>query len=219
MNWTTLHDPALGDKQAPGFLLEKGDASYAVLTSSLRSLAELAPADALKLARPWLNQPSYQDALRRAALSAFGAAHDPSTFDTVVMWGKRGHPSRVRAAAIQALGQFAGDKKLAAAQHKQAVDILVKSLGDDEPRSVRFAALAGLRGLGSEAAPALGALRAMVQKQGNPFMQRMLQRMIDSIESAEPSAKDVKKLRAEVERLRRENRALKEQLKKRSKAA
>lgn len=142
----------------------------------------------------------------------------------IVAWRMRlvfhqSRQSRVRAAAIQALGQYVRAKKLAAGQRTQALNILVASLSEDEPRGVRFAAPTGLRGLGSEAAPALGALRALVHQQDNPFLTRMVQGMIDAIEIAEPDARDVKKLRDEVERLRRENKALKEQLKKRGKAA
>ncbi len=176
-------------------LLRHGDESYFVLESSMNACARLDPKEALPLARPWLNEASYHDVLRRTALDALGHSQDSTVFDSILAWTRRGKPRDVRTVAFHSLAELASNTKLTGEQVRRTVDLLIASLEGENWSIV------------STAQEALKDLASKVDKARTRLKERS------------EHAKNLHLRHSEVERLRRENQSLREQLKKLKKAA
>jgi aminopeptidase N len=210
------HDRAV--RTALKALLDKGDPSYFVEAAALESYGRIQPPDAAEVLTPWLAKSSHQDVLRVGALSGLGHAADLSVLDTLAAWTKRGKPRPCREAALTALAELVQGTRPSAAQLDKVVAAATACL-NGESAPVKRSALWGLSALGPTASPARPALRALKFHDHRPDIRQLAEDTLKQVERTTPAPEEVKRLRREVERLRKANQALQEKLEKYEKAA
>jgi aminopeptidase N len=192
-------------------LLQKGDASYFVEAQALDTYAQLRQDDAVTTLLPWLGKPSYAEVLRTAALRALGKAQDVEALDTLAAWTKPGKPRACRAAALEALGRLGKSGKVDKGQLRRIVSALTAALQGDNVL-VRRAAVLALRDLGRPASAALRALEAVRRNDPYERLRSLAKLAIAQIRRSTPVPDEIKRLRTEVERLKRDNEALRDRL-------
>ena len=102
-------------------LLQRGDPSYAVEAKALVAYAKMRQKDAVTLIKPWLSQPSHNDRLAMAALSALGITGDQTAFQSLLEWTEPSHSFDARFAAREALVLLAKNQQLTEEQSQQVV--------------------------------------------------------------------------------------------------
>ena len=102
-------------------LLQRGDPSYAVQAKALVAYAKMGQKDAVTLIKPWLSQPSHDDKLAIAALSALGIAGDQTAFQLLLEWTEPSHSFDARFAAREALVLLGMNQHLTEEQSQQVV--------------------------------------------------------------------------------------------------
>ncbi len=192
-------------------LLQKGDPSVAVESSAIRSFAQLQQPDTVAVLLPWLAKESPNETLRSAALFALGSAQDLSALDTLIAWTKKGKPLESRTAALGALGNLASTANPSEAERKQIVDAIAACL-DGEGSRVRRAAVSAIRDLGKEASPNLTVLQAIADHDPDDRIADLAKRSVEAIRNNAPAPVEVKRLRDELDRLRKANEELQERL-------
>jgi aminopeptidase N len=119
-------------------LLERGDPSYAVEAKALVAYAKMKQKDAVVLIKRWLSQPSHNDNLAIAALSALGIAGDSTAFQSLLEWTEPSHSFDARFAAREALVLLGTNQQLTKEQSQQVVENLrsarEQSEGSDRER-------------------------------------------------------------------------------------
>jgi aminopeptidase N len=192
-------------------LLQQGDASYFVEAEALKAYARLEQADAVAVLLPWLARPSHADVLRRSALEGLGRSQDASALDTLLAWTKRGKPRDARAEALQALGRLAQTANPTDEQRQRIVTAATDCLAGESSR-VRLAAVTALRDLGRSATPAVAALEALSRHDPDDRVRELARKAIEQVRSNTPAPVEVKRLREELERLRKSQEALQERV-------
>jgi len=132
--------------------LARSDASLFVRGTALRSLAAVAPAQAIPIATAMLGQDSWSDVLRVSGIRALAAAHAPAAWSTFLGYLPPAHGRNVRQAAIQALASLARGGREA-----ELATSLEPLLGDQD-LFIRQQAAGALGALGQPSS--LAALRA-----------------------------------------------------------
>ncbi|MFL5245287.1 MAG: M1 family aminopeptidase [Gemmataceae bacterium] len=199
-------------------LIKKGDDSYAVEAAALGAYARLEQSDAVAMLTPWLDKPSHRDVLRSAALNGLGSAKDVSSLDTLISWTEKGKPRVARGAAMRALGQLAREGTVNDEQRAKIVKTVSACL-DSADRRTLLGAVTTLREMGKLAAPALPALEALEKSDKDERVSNVVKGAIEQIRKAgEPQSEDLKRLRDEVEGLRRSEKTLQDRLDKLEKA-
>jgi aminopeptidase N len=194
-------------------VLQKGDPSYGVEAAALGAYAKLQQADAVAVLMPWLGKPSQHEVLRSAALSALGNTRDLSVVDTLTAWTKRGKPRECRSAALQALARLARTANTTEDQRQRMVQAITACLEGEGPRSrTRMSALFALRELGQAASSALPTLEAISQNDPNDRIRDLARSTMEQIRSNTPAPVEVSQLREEMERLKRDQEALRARL-------
>ena len=204
-------------------ILQKGEPSLGVESAAIEAYAKLGQKDALELITPWLAKTSHQHALANAALLAIGSLHDPATVGTLITWSEPGHPSSSRGAAQRALIQLVRAKKLNDEQKQQVLQSFITVLESDD-RFLQFGVINALPELGpmaEKAIPSLEKLSFGPAIFGNG--QEMVKNAIAKIKSSKKPAveggtDELRKARAEVEKLQQEVDALRKRLEKKEKA-
>jgi aminopeptidase N len=201
-------------------ILKSGDPSYQVEGAALALYARQGQKDAVATIRPWLSKPSRQDTLRGAALRALGSTADPSALDTLLEWSRPGHPATARSAAVQGLSQVIRKGKPTDAQRRQVMQTFTDALDSDSQR-MRFTALVTLREMGTAAKDALPAVEKLSRDDPQERVRELAKQTAEQIRAkpANASAPELTKLREEVDRLKREQEALRERLNKFEKSA
>jgi aminopeptidase N len=198
--------------------IKKGDESYAVEAAALGAYARLEQPDTVAMLTPWLDKPSHREVLRSAALGGLGSAKDLSSLDTLVSWTEKGKPRPARGAAMRALGQLAREGKVTDEQRAKIVKTVSAYL-DSEDRRILLGAVATLREMGKTAESALPALEALEKSNKDERVSNVVKEAIDEIRKAGgPQSEDLKRLRDEVEALRRNEKSLQDRLDKLEKA-
>jgi aminopeptidase N len=192
-------------------LLRKGDASYSVEAAALGAYARLGQADTVATLLPWLAKPSLNDMFQTTALGGLGQSQDLSALDTLLSWTKRGKSRFCRSAALLALAQLARSANPSEAQRKKIVAAVSACL-DGEHSVVLTAAVMALRDLGQAAAPSLATLEAIQRHDPNERVRELAKQSIEKIRSNTPVPVELKKLREELDRLKRANEALQDRL-------
>lgn len=203
-------------------ILKNGDASYAVKAAALAAYAKQGRKDAVAVISPWMSKPSYRDTLRGAALSALAEAQDPAALDTLLTWAQPGHPEQSRGAALRGLVKILKKATPTEEQKKKAMAGFAAALKSDAPM-LRFGVINGLPDLGPVATDLLPTLDAISKSEQNERVRDLAKRTADRIrekgkEAAPVPKSDLQQLREEVERLKREQDTLKEQLRQLRKA-
>jgi aminopeptidase N len=190
-----------GVAEALTALCKAGDPSAFVEGEAARSLGKVRGAGAFAVLSAMLERPSFQDTVRSGALDGLAELHDPRAWKLLVAATKPGQPPFARRAAVGALARLAEfvDKKA------EAVELIGHLLRDDGFR-VRLAALAAAQTLGDERL--IGALSS------TPFLdgreQRLAREAVRALRAKSP-AKELATLRADLDKLKTELRALQEQ--------
>jgi aminopeptidase N len=195
-------------------LIKNGDESYAVEAGALEAYARLQQADTVATLTPWLEKPSHRETLRSAALNGIGASKDLSALDTLVIWTQKGKPRTCRAAALRALGQMVSADKITDDQRQKIIKTLLVCL-DKEGRQIQMASVGTLRQMGKAAASALPALETLEQSEADGRVRNMVKAAIDQIRTgsdAAAAADETKRLKEEVETLRKNQKALQDRL-------
>jgi aminopeptidase N len=209
-------DPHIAEFAAE--VLHKGDPSYGVCGAAMMTYAKHKGKDAVAVLSPWLIRPSHNDTLRASALEALAQTQDPAILDSLLQYAKAGNPRNARGSALRGLIRLAQKAKLNEEQNKQIQTILVDSLQGDD-MMVQFVVLSASTDLGPLASALLPAVEKLSRDASNERVRELAKQTADKIRSqdksaAAPASAEVKQLREEVERLKREQSDLRERLRK-----
>jgi aminopeptidase N len=192
-------------------LVAKGDPSYRVEASAIRTYGELQPDDSLPFVLTLLGRDSHRDQIRSAALAAIGKLKDPAALDTLLDYAEPGRPRFTRSAAIGALGDMAETAELTDEDRSRIIAALEVRLGEPG-RWIRGSAVRALEQFGESARPALPALRALVAHEPERRIRQAAERAIERITKGSPPAAQVDDLRDELKTLRNANDSLQRRL-------
>jgi aminopeptidase N len=191
--------------------LAEGDASYRAEAEAVRAYAKLQPPGVVAVVRPYLEKPSHNEVIRKAALEGLGASQDLSALDTLTAWTQRGKPRQARTTALKALAELARTANPSVEQRKRIVTAVSAGL-ENEGRRVRGAAVEALRELGRSAAPTLPALEAIARHDPDARARESAKKAVEAVRANSPAPLELTRLREELERLRKANAALQERL-------
>jgi aminopeptidase N len=199
-------------------VLRKVDPSYGVCGAAMVTYVKHKGKDALAVLSPWLSRPSHNDTLRASALEALAQMHDPAIVDLLLNQAKAGNPRNARGAALRGLIRLAQKAKLNEEQSKQIESVLVDALQGND-MMVQFAVLNAATELGAMASRLLPAVEKLSRDASNERIREIAKRTEEKIRSQEksapvPTSAEVKQLREEVERLKREQAELRDRLRK-----
>ncbi len=199
-------------------VLRKVDPSYGVCGAAMMTYVKHKGKDAVAVLSPWLSRPSHNDVLCASALEAMAQTQDPAVLDSLLTYAKPGHPRNSRGAALRGLIRLASKGKLNEEQGKQIQSLLIDSLQGDD-MMVQAAVLNASTELGPLASVLLPSVEKLSQDAPNERIREMAKQTAEKIRGQQKSADgsssgEVKQLRAEVERLKREQADLRERLKK-----
>jgi aminopeptidase N len=204
-------------------ILDKSDPSLAVCGAALVAYAKQGRKDTVAVLTPWLQRPSHRDVLRGSALLGLASVHDVSALDTLLHWAERGKARGARSYALRGLTELLQKGKPNPEQRQRIWKVLTKALGE-ENNFGRFVVMRVLPDLGPEAAAALPTLDKIAKDSGNERLRLFASRTAERIRAAKPAAaggqgsNEISQLRKEIERLKREQAALRERLNKFEKA-
>jgi aminopeptidase N len=199
-------------------VLSKDEPSYAVCGAAMLAYVKHGGKDAVAVLTPWLSRPSHNDLLRGAALRALAETHDLAMLDSLLKYAKPGNSQATRMGALQGLVQLALNAKPNAAQTKKIVGVFTSGLEGDN-RRMQFMVLAAVRDAGPLASALLPALEKVSRDAADERIRTMARTTTERIRAAEKPATaaasdEVKKLREEVERLKKEQTELRDRLQK-----
>jgi aminopeptidase N len=197
-------------------VLRKGDPSYGTCGAAMTAYVKHKGKDAVAVLSPWLSRPSHNDTLRASALEALAQTQDPAILDSLLTYAKAGNPRNSRGAALRGLVRLGQKAKLNEEQRKRIQAVLVDSLQGDNAR-VQFLVLNAATELGPMASALLPAVDKLSRDASNERIREMAKQTAAKIRSqdknaAAPTSAEVKHLREEVERLKREQAELRERL-------
>jgi aminopeptidase N len=199
-------------------VLHKGDQSYGVCGAAMMTYVKHKGKDAVAVLSPWLIRPSHNDTLRASALEALAQTQDPAVLDSLLNYAKAGNPRNTRSAALRGLIRLAQKAKLNEEQTKQIQGALLDSLQGDD-MMVQFVVLGASTELGPMASTLLPAVEKLSRDASNERIREIAKQTAEKIRSQDksgnaPAAAEVKQLREEVERLKREQTELRDRLRK-----
>jgi aminopeptidase N len=209
------------DSQVADFAVEvlrKVDPSYGVCGAAMVTYAKHKGKDAIFVLSQWLSRPSHHDTLRASALEALSQTQDPAVADLLLNHAKAGNPRDARGAALRGLIRLVQKAKPNEEQSKQIQSLLVDSLQGDD-LMVQFAVLNASTDLGAMASGLLPAVEKLSRDASNERIREIAKQTVEKIRSQAKSAPvstsaEVKQLREEVVRLKREQVDLRDRLRK-----
>lgn len=185
-------------------LLERGDPSYYVEAESAKALGKTRSSRAFETLLRQLEKPSHNEIIRMLTFEGFGELKDDRAIPVAQDWTAYGRPPRVRQAATAALGKLGEDKP-------DVTDVLTRLLTDPWLQ-VRLAAVNALGEL--KDARAIPHLERTAATDLDGRVVRFAREAIVRIREGKDKGEEVKKLRADVDRLLEENKALRDRLEK-----
>jgi aminopeptidase N len=204
-------------------VLRKSDPSYGVCGAAMLTYVKHKGKDAVAVLSPWLTRPSHNDTLRASALAALAQTQDPAALDLLLQYAKAGNPRTSRGAALRGLTQFVRKAKLSDEQSKQIETLLAEGLQGDDMMT-QFVVLNATTELGPLASSLLPAVEKLSRDGSNERIRELAKQTAEKIRgqdksAAAPATAEVKQLREEVEKLKREQADLRERLRKLEKPA
>jgi len=193
-------------------IVHNGDASYAVEADAIEAWARLRVPGALERLKPLLDRNSHNELIRSAVLRGMGEQRDGAATDLLLEWTVRGKPRPCRTAALAALEMLAKSGVWDKPQTNRVVETVIPCLQPSEPRRLKTAASQTLRALGEQASPALSALEALEAHDPNGNVRKQAKDTIEKIRSGAPPQLELKRLREELQRLRQDNRKMRDRL-------
>ncbi|MBI5630888.1 MAG: M1 family metallopeptidase [Elusimicrobia bacterium] len=148
------------------------DPSYRVEAAALAALGSLRLPQSRALLEPKLGDGSWDQAIRRAALSGLGRLKEEATLPLLQDWAGPGKPALARSAALGALAE-AGEGK------EPVRDFLAMVLETEEDRVVRGAAIRALSSLGDPRANV--SLSKIATRDPSPEVRRGAEEAIENI--------------------------------------
>lgn len=195
-------------------MIEKGDPSYRVEASAVRTYGRLGADDAKQVLASVMDRESYREQIRTAALSGIGSQFDASGMEVLLEWSRAGKPRACRMTAIAAMSTLARDVDLEAEAMERIVEAATAALARGEHRRMKSTALRTLGSLGDDARLALPVLQGIAANDREERVRRAAKEAIDQIRSDKPAQVQLQDVRKELEELREENKRIKEQLEK-----
>jgi aminopeptidase N len=187
-------------------VLEKGDPSYFVESEATYALGRTRDKRAFAHLENALQKDSYLDTIRANALGGMAELRDERGIEVAKQWSAYGKPPRARVAAIGALARFA---KLKESHRDEIVDFLAPLI-DDREFMVRMRIPGAFQEIGD--GDAIGPLRRLLDRDLDGRIKRRTQEAIDSILAGRNRIEEGNRLRGEMDKLREENRKLKERV-------
>lgn len=185
-------------------LLDRGDPSYYVEAEAAKSLGKTRSSRAFDVLLRQLDKPSHNEVIRMLTFEGFGELKDDRAIPVAQEWTAYGRPPRVRQAATAALGKLGEDKP-------DVTDFLTRLLTDSWLH-VRLAAVTALGERKDERA--IPHLERAASTDLDGRVVRFAREAIARIREGKDKGEEVKKLRADVDRLLEENKALRDRLEK-----
>ncbi len=183
-------------------VLDEGDPSYYVEGEAARSLGKTQSSKAFNVLKKNLRKESFIDVIRAGVFDGFAELKDPEAIPIVIDWTRYGKPHTAREAATKALAKLGEGKP-------EAVDHLIRLL-DDPWFRVRIEACIALGKLLDP--KALEPLQRLVDRELDARVARRGREAIRSIQAGREASEEFKHLREDLDKLREENRQLKERL-------
>ncbi|HVU01322.1 MAG TPA: M1 family aminopeptidase [Polyangiaceae bacterium] len=169
----------------------KKDESYLVSADAARSLGETRRPKALKTLVSVLSEDSWADVKRAAALDGLAALRDEKAVPDVLERTRYGHPTPARRAAVAAVVNLSDDRKVR--EHLEDL------LNDQDPH-FRISVVRALETLGD--ARSRGALRRALDRELDGRVARRIRETLRSL--SERGSGDAKRMKDELEQLRRD---------------
>jgi len=194
-------------------LIRDGDPSYRVESAAIESYARIQPDGAIPFLTSLLNRDSHREQIRSAVLTGLGNQPTAAGLDVLMEWTRRGKPRECRQAALSALGSLTRNVHLEEADTVRVVDALVTGM-KGEHRRIQQAAIVSLRELGKESRPALPELRALAANDPDSRIRKAAETAVEKITAAAPEQVQVKELRDELDKFRKQTKELEDRLQK-----
>ncbi len=185
-------------------VLEEGDPSYYVEGEAARSLGKTKSPKAFDVLKRNLRKESHAEAIRIGVFDGYGELKDPQAIPIVTEWTRYGKPHLARTAATTALGKL-GEAKPEVTEH------LIHLL-DDPWFRVRIEAAIALGDLLE--AKAVDPLNRVIERELDGRVKRRAREAVRKIQAGREASDEFRRLREDVDKLREENRQLKERLEK-----
>ncbi|MEX1254395.1 MAG: M1 family aminopeptidase [Dehalococcoidia bacterium] len=188
-------------------VLREGDASYFVEAEVAFALGKTHSSRAFEALEGALDKESHNQIIRVRAFDGFGELRDERAVPIAIEWTRYGRPPQARNAATACLGKLGHY-----VEQKDAIrDRLVELLDDPDLRT-RLAAVVALRELGDD--KAVPALERLAQRDLDGRVIRYAREAAARLREGRDKGEDVRKLREELDKLREDQRTLKDRMEK-----
>lgn len=183
-------------------LFAKGDPSYFVEAECLRSIGKTKSEKAYEFIVKGMERPSWQEVVKVGGVDGLGSLGDPKAVPVLLEKVKLGNHLRVREASTVALGKVGRD-------NVGVTDRLTDLLGDYwfRVRGYAASALAELK-----ATDAIPALSKAAEKELDGRVRRLIRESIGRLRASRTSDDELKRLSDDLDKLREENRLIKERV-------
>jgi len=192
-------------------LIQRGDPSYRVEAAAIQTYGILQPTGAGEWLASLLDRDSHQETIRSAALRAMGMLEDDSAFETLITWAAPGKPSQCRIAAISGLSSLNERAVLTEAETARAVDAIAACAQTDS-RWMKRSAIGALRDMGASSRAALPVLEAIAAHDPSDRAREAAEKAVEKIKSGQPAQVQVDDLRKELDKLKKDNKRMQEEL-------
>ncbi len=186
--------------------LARRDQSWYVESEANRSLGKLRVEGAFEAIASNLDRDSFRQVVRIGCIDGLVELRDERAVDHVLRIGRYGEPFQARPVAMRALGQLAQRFEN---RRTEIGDALVEYLRDPDFR-VRIAAANALKRLGDGSRA--GDLDAMRERELDGRAIRVARQASEALRSGDTVPEEVRKLRDELEELRRDHQRLADRL-------
>src|SRR5579875_3766335 len=187
-------------------LLKRGDASYLVEAEAALALGKTRDGRAFDVLRSVMDRPSHQHVIATHALSAMAELRDERAIDIAREMIPYGRPPRVRVAAAGAMAKLA---ELSQSRRAEILDRLMP-LAEDREFMMRLRIPGALEQIGDPRA--LDALRRLEQQDLDGRVRRRASEAATAIVEGRTRSEETSRMRAEIDKLREENRRFEERL-------
>ncbi|QJW99782.1 M1 family metallopeptidase [Frigoriglobus tundricola] len=193
-------------------LLTAGDPSLGVEAAALAIYGKQQRPDAVKVLTPWLDKPSNHERLCTTALAALADTGYATALTPLIAWTELGKPVSCRQAALSAVGRLAKDATLTDPERERAVRALTAVVTEKSSRA-RRTAIAALESIGPPARAALKELDEVAAHDPGEDIAKAAKKAATAIRTS-PDAKELKQLREELDRLKKDHDELRKRLEK-----
>jgi aminopeptidase N len=198
---------------------KQGDASYFVEAAVLETMTAVQKTTNLPMLKQALEKPSHREVIRRAAIKGLGKIKTPEALALLETWTDRGHPRRCRTMAIDILANSLNANKFSEKLKNQSLVKLAKHLSDSGPH-IRRAAVGALTEIPDLAKTHQDAIAKLATTDADGRVRASAVSALNKFEEKQAAtAKQNKKIRDELNDLKKRYKQLQEQLKKNEKKA